>query len=160
MTNSTNSISSTNPAKPNLTKFNNQTFLTESVEETFELGKEFGQSLSGGETIEFIGDLGAGKTSFVRGLAEGLGSTDRVSSPTFTISNIYQCGGLSLVHFDFYRLAEPGLMQEELSEAISDPSSTVCVEWAETVRGVLPKDAIHIEINSPAENSREFRFTF
>ena len=123
MTNSTNSISSTNPANPNLTKFNNQTFLTESVEETFELGKEFGQSLSGGETIEFIGDLGAGKTSFVRGLAEGLGST-------------------------------------ELSEAISDPSSTVCVEWAETVRGVLPKNAIHIEINSPAENSREFRFTF
>jgi len=146
--------------KAGLDKFRNKTILTKSVEETFELGKEFGQNLKGGEVIEFIGDLGAGKTSFVRGLAEGLGSTDLVSSPTFTISNIYQCGDSSLVHFDFYRLAEPGLMQEELSEAISDINSTVCVEWAETVRGVLPKDSIRIEISSPAENSREFKFKF
>ncbi len=135
-------------------------YLTNSVEETFELGLKFAQTLKGGEVIEFIGDLGAGKTSFMRGLAEGLKSEDSVSSPTFTLSNIYTGrDGLSIHHFDFYRLSEPGLVQEQLKEAVEDPEAIVCVEWAETIRGVLPEDRITIEITTLDEDSREFKFS-
>lgn len=134
--------------------------ITKSVEETFELGKRFGNSLEGGEVIEFVGDLGAGKTSFMRGLAEGIGSEDSVSSPTFTISNQYSGkNGLTIYHYDFYRLHDPGLIQEDLAEAIEDPKSVVCVEWAESVRGVLPDNKITIEIDTIDENSREFKFS-
>jgi tRNA threonylcarbamoyladenosine biosynthesis protein TsaE len=137
-----------------------KTKVTNSVEETFALGKGFGESLVGGEVIEFIGDLGAGKTSFMRGLAEGLKSEDAVSSPTFTLSNIYSGrDNLSVHHFDFYRLKEPDLIQEQLKEAVEDPSAIVCVEWAETVRGVLPEDRITIEITTLDEDSREFKFS-
>lgn len=137
-----------------------QTHITNSVEETFQLGREFGSKLKGGEVIEFVGDLGAGKTSFMRGLAEGLESEDSVSSPTFTLSNIYSGrDNLTIHHFDFYRLQEPGLVQEQLKEAIEDPKSIVCVEWAESVRGVLPKDRITIQISSPAEEVREFKLS-
>jgi tRNA threonylcarbamoyladenosine biosynthesis protein TsaE len=132
---------------------------TNSVEETFELGKRFGQSLAGGEVIEFVGDLGAGKTSFMRGLAEGIGSEDSVSSPTFTISNQYSAeNGLSIYHYDFYRLQDPGLIQEDLAEAIQDPKAVVCVEWAESVRGVLPENKITIYITTLDECSRQFEF--
>lgn len=136
-----------------------RTEVTNSVEETFELGKHFGKSLRGGEVIEFVGDLGAGKTSFMRGLAEGIGSDDNVSSPTFTISNQYSGrDGLSIYHYDFYRLQDPGLIAEDLAEAIQDPKAIVCVEWAESVRGVLPEDRITIQITTLDEDSREFKF--
>lgn len=136
------------------------TQITKSVEETFALGKEFGLKLRGGEVIEFIGDLGAGKTSFMRGVAEGLASDDSVSSPTFTLSNIYAGrDGLSIHHFDFYRLQEPGLIQDQLQEAVEDPKAIVCVEWAESVRGVLPDNRTTIEIIATDENTREFKFS-
>ena len=135
------------------------TVLTKSVEETFELGKKFGAGLMGGEVIEFVGDLGAGKTRFVRGLAVGIGSDDEVASPTFTISRVYYgANNLSLHHFDFYRLQDPGLVAEELAEATKDSQAIVCIEWAETVRGVLPEDRITIEITPIDEDSREFKF--
>lgn len=137
-----------------------QTHITNSVEETFELGRQFGSKLKGGEVIEFIGDLGAGKTSFMRGLAEGIGSEDSVSSPTFTLSNLYSGrDNLSIYHFDFYRLNEPGLVQEQLKEAVTDPDAIVCIEWAETVRGVLPGDRTTIEIIPIDEEKREFKFS-
>lgn len=136
------------------------TEITNSVEETFELGRHFGQNLKGGEVIEFVGDLGAGKTSFMRGLARGIQSEDNVTSPTFTLSNIYSGrDGLSIHHFDFYRLNEPGLVKEQLKEAIEDPSAIVCIEWAESVRGVLPDNKITIQITATNENTREFNFS-
>lgn len=137
-----------------------QTVITNSVEETIQLGLEFGSKLKGGEVIEFVGDLGAGKTSFMRGLAEGLNSEDSVSSPTFTLSNIYSGhDNLQIHHFDFYRLQEPGLISEQIKEAISDPNVIVCVEWAESVHGILPKDRITIHITAPTEETREFKFS-
>ena len=133
--------------------------ITNSVEETFGLGKRFGQSLKGGEVIEFVGDLGAGKTSFMRGLAEGVESQDSVSSPTFTLSNVYAGrDGIQIYHFDLYRLSEPGLVAEQLQEAIDDPKTIVCVEWAESVRGILPENTITIHILPIDENTREFLF--
>lgn len=137
-----------------------RTVVTNSVDETFDLGRDFGSKLNGGEVIEFIGDLGAGKTSFMRGVAEGVGSDDSVSSPTFTLSNVYSGrDGLSIYHFDFYRLNEPGLVQEQLKEALDDPKTVVCVEWAESVRGVLPEDRITIHITAIDEEKREFKFS-
>jgi tRNA threonylcarbamoyladenosine biosynthesis protein TsaE len=150
-----------------------QTVITNSVEETFKLGREFGSKLKGGEVIEFIGDLGAGKTSFMRGVAEGIGSEDSVSSPTFTLSNVYtsyrhpalDAGSteqsedyIQVHHFDFYRLNEPGLVQEQLKEALEDPKAIVCVEWAESVRGVLPEARTTIQITAIDEEKREFKF--
>ncbi|HRV76251.1 MAG TPA: tRNA (adenosine(37)-N6)-threonylcarbamoyltransferase complex ATPase subunit type 1 TsaE [Candidatus Saccharimonadales bacterium] len=133
--------------------------ITNSVEETFGLGKRFGQSLKGGEVIEFVGDLGAGKTSFMRGLAEGVESQDSVSSPTFTLSNVYAGrDGIQIYHFDLYRLSEPGLVAEQLQEVIDDPKTIVCVEWAESVRGILPENTITIQIVPIDENTREFLF--
>lgn len=100
-------------------------------------------------------DLGGGKTAFVRGLARGMGSSDHVASPTFTISREYAADrGLRLYHFDFYRLQEPGIMTAELSEILQDPLAVVAVEWGGIVEGVLPEDKILIAITRTGENTR------
>ncbi len=101
-----------------------------------------------------IGDVGAGKTTFVSGLARGLEAKDKVSSPTFTVEQIYR-GRLNIHHFDFYRLSQPGLIAHELQEALESPNSVVVVEWAETVRDVLPQDRIVILFEVVSEASRK-----
>lgn len=107
-----------------------------------------------------MSDLGGGKTTFVRGLAHGMGSADRVSSPSFTLTNQYQSDGLTLQHFDFYRLSEPGIMRDELSETIADPDSVTVVEWAGIVDDVLPADRLTIHITATGETSRQFQFRY
>jgi tRNA threonylcarbamoyladenosine biosynthesis protein TsaE len=104
--------------------------------------------------IELVSDLGGGKTAFVRGLAAGMGSKDRVTSPSFTLSNQYQGGGLTLYHFDFYRLEEPGILRQELAEILQDPRAVVAIEWAGLVSNVLPPDRLTINIISSGEESR------
>ncbi len=132
-------------------------FKTLSLAETLELGRRIGNELRGGEVIELRGDLGAGKTSLVRGIAEGIGSDTEVASPTFTISRIYEGrGGLSLAHFDFYRLAGgAGILAEELDEFIGNPDYVVCVEWAEAVEDLLPADRIVIKLKPLDEEERQ-----
>ncbi len=116
--------------------------------------------LRGGEVIELVSDLGGGKTTFVRGLARGLGSTDRVSSPTFTISKVYKVpGSLALHHFDFYRLPEAGLIAEELADVLDDPRNIVVVEWAGIVQDVLPQSKLTIRIEKTPEDERIFHIT-
>src|SRR5437764_11905760 len=90
-------------------------------ESTMRLGERIGKRLKGGETIELVSDLGGGKTTFVRGLAKGMGTSDKVASPSFTISREYKAGDLTMCHFDFYRLSEPGIMASEVAELVSDP---------------------------------------
>lgn len=114
--------------------------------------------MKGGEIIELISDLGGGKTTFVRGLARGAGSTDRVASPTFTISRVYQAGKLEIHHFDFYRLGEAGLIAEELAEVISDPHSVTVVEWADIVADVLPSKRLTITIEKTPTDGRKLTF--
>src|SRR5688572_5517582 len=93
-----------------------------SYEDTYETGKRFGSRCKGGEVFVLASDLGGGKTTFTKGLAAGLGSLDKVVSPTFTVSRVYKCrDGLYLHHFDFYRLNEPGVVGHELAEVIGDP---------------------------------------
>lgn len=119
------------------------------------LGEKIGKQLVGGEVIELIGDVGAGKTTFVHGLARGLGINEAVASPSFTISRIYDGRNrLKLAHYDFYRLNNPGIMAIELEEAINDKKNVVVVEWATTVQRLLPGNRIVLHISSPSENIR------
>lgn len=120
--------------------------------------------MQGGEVIELASDLGGGKTTFVCGLARGMGSRDAVRSPSFTLRNEYhaKAKGLTLYHFDFYRLAEPGIMRDELTEVLADPKAVVVVEWGDIVEGVLPRQRINIKILSHGQdaNSRTLVFTY
>jgi len=106
-----------------------------------------------------MSDLGGGKTTFVRGLARGMGSTDRVASPTFTISRVYDAGQKHMHHFDFYRLGEAGLIAEELDEVLHDPNNITVVEWANIVQDVLPARRLSITISKTPTDGRELRFS-
>ncbi|MCA9350345.1 tRNA (adenosine(37)-N6)-threonylcarbamoyltransferase complex ATPase subunit type 1 TsaE [Candidatus Saccharibacteria bacterium] len=127
---------------------------------TEKIGEQIGAKLKGGELIELASDLGGGKTTFTRGLARGAGSRDIVSSPTFTISNVYEGSGLTINHFDFYRLSQPGLIVNELSELINDRTQVIIVEWAGLVENILPKNRLVVEILHSSENSRIISITF
>ena len=131
----------------------NMKFESGSVAETQEFAKNLGSKLRGGEVIELIGDVGAGKTTFVIGLAKGLGSPDHVSSPTFTICNTYQ-GRLTIQHADFYRLHDDKLIQKELDELI-DEKTVVILEWAENLTNPL-KDTIQITVTPGLDDRRIF----
>lgn len=123
--------------------------------EMMELGAKFaGQTTS--NIIELVGDVGTGKTTFVRGLARGLGITEPVTSPSFTISKSYPTpDGRRLVHYDFYRLPDPGLMSEDLSEAVSDKDSITIVEWGGSVSDILPDRHTIIRISYNQDGTRE-----
>ena len=121
-----------------------------------QLGVRFGKSLKGGEVIELIGDVGAGKTTLVKGIADGLGITDDVQSPSFTINRNYQSpGGLTLCHYDFYRLNDAGIMSMEIAEAVSDPQNITIIEWGASVHGALPSSRITININYLPDTGRD-----
>lgn len=105
--------------------------------------------------IELVSDLGGGKTTFVRGLARGLRSADRVASPTFTISKVYQAADKQLHHFDFYRLHEAGIIADELAEVVDDPQNITVVEWGDIVQNVLPAKRLTITIHRTGDDSRD-----
>ena len=126
-----------------------------SSESTEQLGRDIGARLRGGEVIELSSDLGGGKTTFVRGLAAGMGSNDAVTSPSFTISQVYQAGEVTLHHYDFYRLPDAGLMRQELAEVLDDPKAVVVVEWAAVVGDVLPAKRVTLTITTTGENERQ-----
>jgi tRNA threonylcarbamoyladenosine biosynthesis protein TsaE len=119
-----------------------------------------GQQLRGGEVIDLIGDLGSGKTTFVRGLAEGLGSQVLVSSPTFKINNVYPGHKLKLYHFDFYRIVEPGILSSELAEVLTEPDSVIVIEWSEVVRQILPERQLTITFTQTADKKRQLDFSY
>ncbi len=112
--------------------------------------------------IVLSSDLGGGKTTFVRGLARGMGYQGVVSSPTFTISREYSGSenGLTLHHFDFYRLDDPRLMSLELAELVNDSGVVLAIEWANIVEGILPEDAITITITATGEEDRILAITY
>src|SRR5688572_4962628 len=124
-----------------------------SLEDTLRIAGILGRELRGGEVIELIGDLGAGKTVFVRGLAQGIGSQDQVQSPSFTISRLYKGkDGREIHHYDFHRLDDPGMLKQELAESLVHPKSGVVIEWADRVTDILPPDRLVIEFKPVAEN--------
>lgn len=116
-----------------------------------QLGATIGRLLKGGEIIELVGDVGAGKTTLTKGIADGMRIDEDVQSPSFTISRLYDApGNLRLAHYDFYRLSDAGIMGDELHETLHDPSTVTIIEWAEIIAGILPQDHLTISINNVA----------
>ncbi|MDF2838754.1 MAG: ATPase YjeE, predicted to have essential role in cell wall biosynthesis [Evtepia sp.] len=118
---------------------------SESERETEEIGAELAKSLTPGTVVAFVGDLGAGKTAFVRGMAKGLGIAQRVTSPTFTIVNEYEGGRLPLFHFDMYRLSSEEDLFDIGWEDFLQRGGVCAVEWSETIQKAL-EDCIKVEI--------------
>ena len=119
-------------------------YLSRSTEETEALGAELAGRLRRGDVIAYLGDLGAGKTAFTRGIAKGLGCTGRVTSPTFTIVNEYEGGRLPLFHFDMYRLADSDALFDIGWEDYLDRGGVCAVEWSELVEDALPADTVYV----------------
>ena len=123
-------------------------------------GERIGRCLKGGEVLELVGDVGAGKTTLTKSIAKGMGITSTIQSPTFTISNRYQASDdLELVHYDFYRLNDAGLMADELTETLHDEKTVTVIEWADIVAGVLPADHLTVSITAQDEQSRQVECT-
>lgn len=125
-----------------------------STEEMIEFGREIGSNLEGGSVLELIGDVGAGKTTFTKGLALGLGILETVQSPTFTISRVYEGDNLTLSHYDFYRLNDYGIMKMELAENLSNPQNITVVEWAGELADILPEKHLKLIFESISEDKR------
>jgi len=128
---------------------------TDSVEETIEIGRKIGRKIERGTTICLTGDLGTGKTHFAKGLAEGLGITDNITSPTFTIVNEYQEGRIPFYHFDVYRVNDiDEILQVGFEEYVYGQGVTL-IEWADMIEPILPDEFIHVKIEKMQnENER------
>ena len=127
-------------------------FITNSPEETEKIGAAIGKIIPAGTVLAYRGDLGAGKTAFTRGLARGLGFTEAVTSPTYTIVNEYLGGRLPLFHFDMYRLSSADDLFDIGWEDYLDRGGVCAVEWSENVREALPPDAVTVTIARCQEN--------
>lgn len=130
---------------------------TYSREGTLEFAKRLGEQCSPGCVFALSGDLGVGKTVFAKGLAEGLGVTEPVSSPTFTILQVYDSGRIPFYHFDVYRVEEPEEMEETgFDDAIFGRGVTI-IEWAELVKDILPEHYRKILIEKDPEKGFDYR---
>ena len=129
-------------------------YITHSPEETEKLGAALAQRLKPGTIIAYTGDLGAGKTAFTRGLAKGLGYTQPVTSPTYTIVNEYLGGRLPLFHFDMYRLASSDDLWDIGWEDYLERGGVCAVEWSENVADAM-ENAIRISIAKLSDDTRE-----
>ena len=122
--------------------------------ETEALGAALAKLLWPGAVVAFTGDLGAGKTAFVRGMAQGLGVAGRVTSPTFTIVNEYEGGRLPLFHFDLYRLASSDELFEIGWEDYLRRGGVCAVEWSENAAGALERDPVRVDLRRGAEDGQ------
>jgi len=143
--------------------------ITKSPEETIEAGRKYAGNLKGGEVIGLIGELGGGKTVFVKGLAEGLGIKDLITSPTFVLLKEYKLSPRHLhlegvktevlgfmVHVDAYRVESfKDIKSIGIEDYLGRDNTIVIVEWAEKIRKTLPKNTIYIKFNHINENVRE-----
>ena len=128
-------------------------YITHCPEETEKVGQALGERLAPGTVLAYEGDLGAGKTAFTRGLAKGLGCTELVTSPTYTIVNEYLGGRLPLFHFDMYRLRCSDDLFDIGWDDYLDRGGICAVEWSENVDDAM-EDAIYITIEKLGEDSR------
>lgn len=133
----------------------NTTVITNSPAETRKFAQDLASTLQGGEVIAFYGDLGLGKTCFVTGLAEGLGFTGEVSSPTFAIINEYLGGRLDLYHFDMYRVSGWDDLYTTGYFEYMESGGVLAVEWSENIESALPENFIKVTIKRLDETSRE-----
>ena len=135
-----------------------QTIITHSPEETRALGERLARLLQPGAVVAFTGDLGAGKTAFISGMAQGLDIPERVTSPTFTIVNEYEGGRLPLFHFDMYRLGSADELFHIGWEDYLARGGVCAVEWSENVAEAIEDDAVRVDIaRGEDDNSRVIR---
>lgn len=134
---------------------NIMTFTVASEKEMQNLGERLAKKLPDSSVIELIGDVGAGKTTFVKGVGRGLGVKETIQSPSYTIFCRYDSGSKSLHHYDFYRLNDPGLVSYDLDESTNSDSTVTVVEWSDHVKDVLPAGRITILIKTTGENDRQ-----
>ena len=130
-----------------------------SPEETERVGEDLAARFRG-RVLAITGDLGAGKTALIRGLARGLGYTGQVTSPTFAIVNDYRVGGVTvLYHFDIYRLDADGLYDIGWDDYLAG-NVTTAVEWAENAEELMPGDAVRVHLTGSGDDVREIRLTY
>lgn len=132
-------------------------YVTYNEGETKLLGREFAKTLKSGAVIALSGDLGCGKTAFVKGVAEYFNITDDVTSPTYTLVNEYY-GDISLFHFDVYRLENPSVEECDWMDEYFFGDGICLIEWAENVKNALPENTIYVNISkniSMGEDCRE-----
>ena len=130
---------------------------TRSPEETYELGRKIGLQARPGQVYTLTGDLGVGKTVFTQGVAAGLGITEPVSSPTFTIVQVYEEGRLPFYHFDVYRIGDIEEMEEIGYDDYFFGKGICLIEWAELIEEILPHDRISITIEKNLEQGFDYR---
>ena len=130
---------------------------TNSPEETLALGEEFGRKAEKGLIIALTGDLGVGKTLFSKGFAKGLGITEPVSSPTFTIVKVYESGRLPFYHFDVYRISDPDEMDEIGFDEFIFGDGASLIEWADLIDEIIPEEAVRIKIEKDPEKGFDYR---
>ena len=130
---------------------------TYSPEETHALGKRLGAEAKPGDVYTLVGDLGVGKTVFTQGIAEGLGITEPVSSPTFTIVQVYEEGRMPFYHFDVYRIGGIEEMDEIGYEDYFYGSGVTMIEWANLIEEILPQDYQEVQIEKDLEKGFDYR---
>ena len=130
---------------------------TFSYEDTYRLGQQMAQEAVPGQVICLTGDLGTGKTVFTQGVAAGLGITEPVNSPTFTIVQVYTQGRLPFYHFDVYRISDIDEMYEIGCEEYFYGEGVCFVEWAQLIREMIPENAVTITIEKDLEKGFDYR---
>ncbi len=130
---------------------------TNAERETYELGVKLGEQSKPGQVYTLIGELGVGKTVFTQGLAWGLGILEPVSSPTFTIVQIYEEGRLPFYHFDVYRIGDVEEMEEVGFEDYIYGEGVSLIEWANLIEEILPQHYTEIKIEKNLENGFDYR---
>ncbi len=133
-----------------------QKFTTTSPEETYQLGQQFAQNLCPGAVVALVGDLGCGKTAFVKGVVSYFGDGEDVVSPTFTLVNEY-AGELPVYHFDVYRLENPSLEECDWMDDYLFGDGICLIEWADNIRAVLPEATIRITFAKDPEQGDNYR---
>lgn len=123
-------------------------------------GERLAKSIKLGQLIEFVGDLGGGKTTIIKGIAKGLGVKKTVTSPTYNITRNYDLpSGGQLKHYDLYRLENDEIMRQELVEEVSDPAAIVVIEWAKPFIRDIASDYLLINLHYASENKRDIEVT-
>ena len=126
-------------------------------QDTYDLGKKLGENCKTGDIILLNGDLGVGKTVFTKGFGKGLGIEEPISSPTFTIMQIYEQGRLPLYHFDVYRIADPEEMDEIGYEDYFFGKGVCLIEWASLIEELIPEHVTEIQIEKVLEKGFDYR---
>lgn len=132
-------------------------FISNSCSETIEFAKNIAPTLPNGAVLCLYGELGAGKTAFVQGLAKGMGISEYITSPTFTVVNVYESGGRPLYHFDMYRLADSSEAYEIGYEEYVYGDGISVIEWSERILDILPEKRFEVHIDKDIEKGENYR---